>query len=58
MGCAATLREAIRRTPLWLGFNIELKFPTDAELASMTTRWYTRNFFVDAILKVRTNPKS
>lgn len=50
---AATLREAFRRTPLWLGFNIELKYPTDAELQSMATRWYSRNYFVDAILKVR-----
>lgn len=48
----ATLREAFRRTPLWLGFNIELKYPTDAELQSMATRWYSRNYFVDAILKV------
>ena len=51
--CSATLREAMRGTPAWLGFNIELKYPTDAEIAAMTTRWYTRNFFVDAILKVR-----
>jgi len=50
---AATLREAFRRTPLWLGFNIELKYPTDAELQSMATRWYSRNYFVDAVLKVR-----
>ena len=50
--CAATLQEAMRGTPPWLGFNIELKYPTNAEIAAMTTRWYTRNFFVDAILKV------
>jgi hypothetical protein len=56
--CAATLREAIRGTPKWLGFNIELKFPTDAEIAAMTTRWYTRNYFVDAILKVPSRPHS
>ena len=42
----------MRGTPPWLGFNIELKYPTDAETAAMTTRWYTRNFFIDAILKV------
>ncbi len=42
----------MRGTPPWLGFNIELKYPTDAETAAMTTRWYTRNFFIDAVLKV------
>mmetsp|Transcript_6370 Transcript_6370/g.18321 ORF Transcript_6370/g.18321 Transcript_6370/m.18321 type:complete len:699 (+) Transcript_6370:300-2396(+) len=48
----ATLREALRRTPLWLGFNIELKYPTDAELQGMASRFYSRNYFVDAVLKV------
>ena len=46
----------MRGTPAWLGFNIELKFPTDAEIAAMTTRWYTRNYFIDAILKVPSRP--
>lgn len=50
---AATLREALRRTPSWLGFNIELKFPTDAELQAMKSRFYSRNYFVDSVLKVR-----
>lgn len=48
----ATLREALRRTPSWLGFNIELKFPTDAELQAMACRFYSRNYFVDCVLKV------
>lgn len=51
-GRIATLRDALMRTPLWLGFNIELKYPTDAELAAMTTRFYSRNYFCDAVLKV------
>jgi hypothetical protein len=33
-------------------FNIELKYPTEAELQSMASRWYSRNYFVDAVLKV------
>jgi hypothetical protein len=49
----ATLREAFQNTPAWLGFNIELKYPTDAELASMPTRFYSRNYFCDAVLRVR-----
>ncbi|KAK9905950.1 hypothetical protein WJX75_009398 [Coccomyxa subellipsoidea] len=48
----ATLREAFQDTPPWLGFNIELKYPTDAELAAMPTRWYSRNYFCDAVLRV------
>lgn len=50
----ATLREAFRNTPSWLGFNIELKYPTDAEMAALATRFYSRNYFVDSILKVQT----
>ena len=34
--------------------NIELKYPTEAELQSMASRWYSRNYFVDAVLKVLT----
>ena len=50
----ATLREAFQDTPHWLGFNIELKYPTDAELAVMPTRFYSRNYFCDEVLRVRT----
>jgi len=49
----ATLREAFQNTPHWLGFNIELKYPTDAELAVMPTRFYSRNYFCDEVLRVR-----
>ena len=35
-----------------VSFNIELKYPTEAELQSMASRWYSRNYFVDAVLKV------
>ena len=48
----ATLREAFQNTPHWLGFNIELKYPTDAELAVMPTRFYSRNYFCDEVLRV------
>jgi glycerophosphoryl diester phosphodiesterase len=48
----ASLREAFARTPDWLGFNIELKYPTEAEMAAMGARFYSRNYFVDAVLKV------
>ena len=48
----ATLREAFRNTPTWLGFNIELKYPTEVQLAAMPTRFYSRNYFCDSILKV------
>ncbi len=54
----ATLREAFQDTPPWLGFNIELKYPTDAELAAMPTRWYSRNYFCDAVLRARSLPCS
>ena len=37
-------------TPSWLGFNIELKYPTDEEKIAMGTNFYSRNFFVDAVL--------
>ncbi len=53
---AATLRDALRGLPAWLGFNIELKYPTDAQLAALPTRWYSRNYFVDAILRVGPPP--
>ena len=46
----ASLRQAFRMTPSWLGFNIELKYPTDEEIVAMGTRFYSRNFFVDAVL--------
>lgn len=46
----ASLRQAFRMTPSWLGFNIELKYPTDEEKIAMGTRFYSRNFFVDAVL--------
>lgn len=49
----ATLREAFHDTPPWLGLNIELKYPTDAELAAMPTRWYSRNYFCDSVLRAR-----
>lgn len=45
-----SLRQAFRSTPKWLGFNIELKYPTDEEKVAMGTRFYSRNFFVDAVL--------
>ena len=48
----ATLREAFQNTPAWLGFNIELKYPTDAQLAVMPTRFYSRNYFCDEVLRV------
>jgi len=51
----ATLREAFENTPKWLGFNIELKYPTEAQLAAMPFRFYSRNYFVDSILKVFTS---
>ncbi len=46
------MREAFKNTPKWLGFNIELKYPTEAQLAAMPFRFYSRNYFVDSILKV------
>lgn len=48
----ATLREAFRRTPRWLGFNIELKYPTPMEITAMRCQMWSRNHFVDAVLKV------
>ena len=48
----ATLRDALRLLPPSLGFNIELKYPTDEEAAAMRARYYSRNDFVDAVLKV------
>jgi hypothetical protein len=48
----ASLREAFRRTPAWLGFNIELKYPTPMEVAAMRAQFYNRNHFVDAVLRV------
>lgn len=48
----ATLREAFRRTPPWLGFNIELKYPTYTEVVAMRAVFYSRNIFVDEVLKV------
>ena len=42
--------------PLWLGFNVELKYPTDAEIQSMSTRFYSRNYFTDAVLGVKFPP--
>lgn len=48
----ASLREAFRRTPHWLGFNIELKYPTVMEVAAMRAQFYSRNHFVDAVLRV------
>ena len=52
----ATLREAFHATPAWMGFNIELKYPTDAELAAMPTRFYSRSYFCDAVLRVPAHP--
>ena len=52
----ATLREAFRSTPKWLGFNIELKYPTLIQLATINYRFYDRNYFVDSILKVLLHP--
>ena len=54
----ATLREAFRNTPAWLGFNIELKYPTDAQLAVMPTRFYSRNYFCDEVLRVNHRQRS
>lgn len=48
----ACLSDAFRRTPPWLGFNIELKYPTEEEMTAMGTRFYSRNYFVDAVAKV------
>jgi glycerophosphodiester phosphodiesterase len=50
----ATLREAFNRTPAWLGFNIEIKYPTVVEVAAMRTQFYCRNTVVDEVLKART----
>lgn len=47
----ATLRQAFQCTPESLGFNIEVKYPTDAQKAALATRFYSRNYFVDAVLK-------
>jgi hypothetical protein len=53
----STVREAFNNTPkaLLLVFNIELKYPTDAQLAAMPFRFYSRNYFFDSILKVITS---
>lgn len=48
----ASLRDAFKNTPSWLGFNIELKYPTRFEVAAMRTHFYSRNHFVDAVLRV------
>lgn len=48
----ATLRDALRLLPPSLGFNIELKYPKDEEAIAMRARYYSRNSFVDSILKV------
>eukprot|EP00887_Chlorella_sp_A99_P007166 scaffold2.g7166.t1 len=48
----ATLREVFRTTPRFLGLNIELKYPTAAEVVAMRTTFYSRNHFVDAVLRV------
>lgn len=45
-----SLRQAFKQTPPWLGFNIELKYPTEEEIVAMGTTFYSRNFFVDAVL--------
>lgn len=48
----ASLREAFRSTPRWLGFNIEVKYPTEAEMIAMGARFYSRSSFVDTVLRV------
>ncbi|CAG9461280.1 unnamed protein product [Pedinophyceae sp. YPF-701] len=48
----ATLRELFRKTPRWLGFNIEIKYPTDQQKQRQPFRMYPRNEFIDAILNV------
>lgn len=48
----ASLREVFRRTPPWLGFNIELKYPSSEEASAMSARFYSRSHFVDAVLRV------
>lgn len=48
----ALLEEAFKSTPDWLGFNIEVKYPTDAEMAAMGARFLGRNQFIDAVLGV------
>lgn len=55
--CTPCLSRAQAAASLQIGacvvrFNIELKYPTEAELQSMASRWYSRNYFVDAVLKV------
>jgi len=47
-----TLREMFRRLPRWLGFNVEVKYPTEELRKTMPFHMYKRNAFVDAILKV------
>ena len=49
---ATTLREMFQQLPKWLGFNVEIKYPTNEIRDAMTTRLYPRNTLVDTVLKV------
>jgi len=48
----ATLREMFRQLPKWLGFNVEIKYPTDQLRNRLPFRMYPRNTFIDAVLTV------
>ena len=49
----ATLRECFRASPPWLGFNIEVKYPTAEEAAALRgVRFLSRNEHCDAVLRV------
>ena len=49
----ATLRECFRASPPWLGFNVEIKYPTAADAAALRgVRFLSRNEHCDAVLRV------
>lgn len=49
----ATLRECFRASPPWLGFNVEIKYPTAADAAALKgVRFLSRNEHCDAVLRV------
>ena len=49
----ATLRECFRASPPWLGFNVEIKYPTADDAAALKgVRFLSRNEHCDAVLRV------
>ena len=49
----ATLRECFRASPPWLGFNVEIKYPTADDAAALRgVRFLSRNEHCDAVLRV------